>query len=118
MLLNSVDNIEFVRMSVEDFVQALDGIREFRRMKDINLDEYNVNNIFVDPPRSGLDELSCKFASRYEHILYISCNPVTLLRDIEILNATHKIVDMAMFDQFAYTPHVEMGVKLIRRVKV
>ena len=115
MRLNSVENIEFVRMSVEEFVQALDGVREFRRMKDINMDSYNINSIFVDPPRSGMDEESCRFASRHEHILYISCNPETLLRDLDILTLTHEIVDMALFDQFPYTHHVEMGVKLIQK---
>ena len=115
MQLNSVHNIEFVRMSVEEFVQALDGVREFRRMKDIDINLYNIKSIFVDPPRSGMDEESCKFASRYEHILYISCNPETLLRDLDVLTQTHDIVDMALFDQFPYTHHVEMGVKLIQK---
>lgn len=115
MSLNSVENIEFVRMSVEEFVQALDGVREFRRMKEIDIDSYNITSIFVDPPRSGMDEESCKFTSRYKHILYISCNPETLLRDLDILTLTHDIVDMAIFDQFPYTHHVEMGVKLIQK---
>ncbi len=116
MILNDVLNIEFVRMSVEEFVQALDGVREFRRMKEIDIQEYNISTIFVDPPRSGMDELSCKFASRYESIIYISCNPETLVRDLEILTQTHEVIDMALFDQFPYTHHVEMGVKLVRKV--
>ena len=115
MLLNSVTNIEFVRMSVEDFVAALDGIREYRRMKDIDIDTYNINSIFVDPPRSGMDETSCAFAARYENILYISCNPETLVRDLELLTQTHDVVSMALFDQFPYTHHVEMGVKLQKK---
>ncbi len=115
MLLNSVENIEFVRMSVEEFVAALDGVREFRRMKDIDIKAYNLHSIFVDPPRSGMDETSCRFSARYENILYISCNPETLVRDLEILSQTHDVVAMALFDQFPYTHHVEMGVKLIKR---
>lgn len=115
MLLNDVKNIEFVRMSVEDFVGALDGVREYRRMKDVNMDSYSLKSIFVDPPRSGMDETSAHFAARYEQILYISCNPQTLLRDLEILTKTHEIVSMALFDQFPYTHHVEMGVKLIKK---
>jgi len=116
MLLNSVTNIEFVRMSVEEFVAALDGVREFRRMKDIDMSSYSIESIFVDPPRSGMDETSCRFASRHKHILYISCNPETLVRDLEILCETHEVVDMALFDQFPYTHHVEMGVKLVRKM--
>jgi len=115
MLLNDVTNIEFVRMSVEEFTQALDGVREFRRMKEVNLDSYNIASIFVDPPRSGMDEDSCKFSTRYDNILYISCNPETLVRDLDILCKTHKVTHMALFDQFPYTHHVEMGVKLLRK---
>ncbi len=116
MQLGDVVNIEFVRMSVEEFTQALDGVREFRRMKEIDISSYDINAIFVDPPRSGMDEQSCRFASRYKHILYISCNPETLVRDLNILSATHKVENMALFDQFPYTHHVEMGVKLIAKV--
>jgi len=114
MKLNDITNIEFVRMSVEEFVQALDGVREFRRMKDIDIKSYDFSSIFVDPPRSGMDEYSCQFASRFDTIVYISCNPVTLQRDLEILTKTHKVEAMALFDQFPYTHHVEMGVKLVK----
>jgi tRNA (uracil-5-)-methyltransferase len=115
MKLNDIQNIEFVRMSVEEFVEALDGVRVFNRMKHININDYNISSVFVDPPRAGMDEYSCNFVSRYENIIYISCNPLTLLRDLEILSKTHKVTDMAIFDQFPYTNHLEMGVKLKRR---
>jgi len=115
MQLNGETNIEFVRMSAEEFVQALDGVREFRRMKEIDLSSYELTTIFVDPPRAGMDEASCDFASRFEHILYISCNPETLKRDLEYLTKTHDIEAMATFDQFPYTSHMEMGVKLKKR---
>jgi len=118
MSLNGVDNIAFVRMGVEEFIQALDGVREFRRMKDIDIASYDIKTIFVDPPRSGMDEATCSFASRYDSILYISCNPETLARDLELLCKTHFVVDMAVFDQFAYTHHVEMGVKLVKKESV
>ncbi|HUH42513.1 MAG TPA: tRNA (uridine(54)-C5)-methyltransferase TrmA [Sulfurimonas sp.] len=116
MLLNSVDNIAFVRMAVEEFVEALDGVRVFNRMKDIDINSYEIKSIFVDPPRSGMDEATCRFASRYENIIYISCNPQTLARDLELLTKTHKVIDMALFDQFPYTHHAEMGVKLIKKI--
>jgi len=115
MLLNHVENIEFIRMSVEDFVKALENTREFIRMKEIDLSAYDIKSVFVDPPRSGLDEVSCSFIARYEQILYISCNPETLLRDLGMLCKTHTTVSMALFDQFPYTHHVEMGVKLVKK---
>lgn len=115
MELNGVKNIDFVRMSAEEFVQALDGVRAFNRMKEIDLESYRLDTIFVDPPRAGLDASACDFAARHTHILYISCNPLTLKRDLEYLDATHRIESMAMFDQFPYTGHMEMGVMLIRK---
>jgi len=116
MSLNDIHNIEFVRMGVEEFTQALDGVREFRRMKDVDMDSYNFSTIFVDPPRSGMDNATCEFSTRYDEILYISCNPETLVRDLEIICKTHDVTAMALFDQFPYTYHVEMGVKLIKKV--
>jgi tRNA (uracil-5-)-methyltransferase len=115
MALNGVDNIEFVRLSAEEFTQALDGVREFRRLEGLSVSDYHLKTLFVDPPRAGLGEEPCAFASRFDHLLYISCNPETLLRDLEILSATHTVSAMAAFDQFPYTHHLEMGVKLTKK---
>lgn len=115
MLLNDVSNIDFVRLSAEEFTQALDRVRVFNRMEGIDLDQYRLQSLFVDPPRAGLDEAACAFASRFDHVLYISCNPETLLRDLQILVQTHEIERMAAFDQFPYTHHLEMGVKLRKK---
>lgn len=115
MKLNNVTNIDFVRMSAEEFVQALDGVRVFRRMKEIDLSRYTLKTLFVDPPRAGLDDAGRAFAARHENLLYISCNPETLRRDLDDLSRTHKITSMALFDQFPYTDHLEMGVMLVKK---
>lgn len=115
MELNGVNNIDFVRLSAEEFTQALDGVREFRRLEGMDFSDYRLKTLFVDPPRAGLGEEPCTFASRFDHLLYISCNPETLLRDLEVLTQTHTITAMAAFDQFPYTHHLEMGVKLIKK---
>ncbi len=115
MELNDVSNIDFVRLSAEEFTQALDGSREFRRLEGLKVGDYHLKTLFVDPPRSGLGEEPCAFAARFDHLLYISCNPETLQRDLEILSQTHVVQSMAVFDQFPYTHHLEMGVKLIRK---
>jgi len=115
MGLNGVDNIEFVRLSAEEFTQALDGVREFRRLEGLNMNDYHFKTLFVDPPRAGLGEEPCTFAARFDHLLYISCNPETLYRDLEILSHTYTIEAMAAFDQFPYTHHLEMGVKLTKK---
>ncbi|MBS9782696.1 MAG: tRNA (uridine(54)-C5)-methyltransferase TrmA [Arcobacter sp.] len=110
--LNNIQNIDFIRMSAEEFTQALEEKRKFVRLKDIDLKSYDFKSIFVDPPRAGLDELTRKLVANYKKIIYISCSPETLHRDLQELVKTHKVVKFALFDQFAYTKHIESGVIL------
>jgi tRNA (uracil-5-)-methyltransferase len=112
--LNGVKNLEFLRMSSEEFSEALEKKREFNRLKDIDLDSYNFTTLFVDPPRCGLDKDIIKIAKRFKNIIYISCNPETLLRDLEELKKDFHIEKLAFFDQFPYTPHLESGVILTK----
>ena len=70
----------------------------------------------MDPPRSGLDDTTRTLAKKFENIIYISCNPETLHRDLEELLKTHKIVRFALFDQFAFTEHIESGV-ILKKIK-
>ncbi|MDB1122704.1 tRNA (uridine(54)-C5)-methyltransferase TrmA [Vibrio algarum] len=114
---NKIDNVQIIRMSAEDFTEAMEGKREFRRLKQANIDlkNFNCNTIFVDPPRSGMDQDTCKMVQGYERILYISCNPETLKENLEILSTTHRITRFALFDQFPYTHHMEAGVLLEKR---
>src|SRR5574344_1728603 len=110
--LNNIENIDFIRMSSEEFVEALNEVRAFNRLKNIDLDSYDFDTIFMDPPRSGLDDTTRALAKNFENIIYISCNPETLHRDLEELLKTHKIVRFALFDQFAYSEHIECCVIL------
>jgi len=112
--LNNIENITFVRMSSEEFVQALQKVREFTRLKqqNVNLDDYSYDTIFMDPPRAGLDDTTRNLAIKYNQLIYISCNPETLYRDLELLTQTHTIKRFAIFDQFAYTDHIETGIIL------
>ena len=112
---NGVDNLIILRMSAEEFTMAIEGKRQFQRLKDIDLQSYQCNTIFVDPPRAGLDPATLKMVQGYERILYISCNPQTLKENLEQLTTTHRIERLALFDQFPYTHHIESGVYLIRR---
>ncbi len=112
---NGVGNVAMVRMSSDEISDALAGGREYRRMKDVDLAGYRFSTLFVDPPRSGLDEPTVALARGFDHILYISCNPGTLRDNIAALQATHRIAAAAAFDQFPYTHHLECGV-LLKRV--
>ena len=113
---NAVDNVKILRMSSEEFSQALQGVREFRRLKERNVElaEYNFSTVLVDPPRSGLDDETVKQVAEYNNIVYISCNPDTLQENLQQLSKTHKVERFAIFDQFPYTHHLECGVYLTR----
>jgi len=113
--LNNVDNITFVRLASEEMTEALQGAREFNRLKGIDLQSYNFSTVLVDPPRAGLDEGTTQLISDIDHIIYISCNPETLARDLETLTKTHEVTEAAIYDQFPYTDHVESGVFLKRK---
>ena len=114
--LNNIENINFIRMSSEEFVEALNEVRAFNRLKNIDLKSYDFDTIFMDPPRSGLDDTTRALAKNFENIIYISCNPQTLHRDLEELLKTHKVLRFALFDQFAYSEHIESGV-ILKKLK-
>ncbi len=109
---NNVENLTIIRMSAEDFSDAMAKKRAYRRLKDVDLDSYDCNTIFVDPPRAGLDENTLSLVQNYERILYISCNPATLEDNLKTLSLTHNVRRFALFDQFPYTNHMEAGVLL------
>ncbi len=113
--LNGITNITFARLSSEEMTEALQGIRTFTRLRDIDLPSYNFSTVLVDPPRAGLDEASIGLISNIKNIIYISCNPETLARDLETLSKTHKVVEAVMYDQFPHTSHVESGVFLQKK---
>ncbi len=112
---NAVDNLQIIRMSAEEFTQAINGVRKFNRLKGIDLTAYRCNTIFVDPPRAGLDPETVSLVQNYDRILYISCNPHTLCDNLTELTKTHRIEKAALFDQFPYTDHMESGVWLVRK---
>jgi tRNA (uracil-5-)-methyltransferase len=113
--LNDINNAKVARMSSEEFSSALAGDREYRRLKDIDLNSYNFSTVLVDPPRAGLDSFTEQLICGFDNIIYISCNPETLHNNLEHICKTHRIEQFAIFDQFPYTHHIECGVILKKR---
>jgi len=77
-----------------------------------NLKEYDT--IIVDPPRAGLHPKLIRkvLRDRPETIVYVSCNPKTLARNLEELKNIYKIEEMVGLDMFPHTPHMEVVTKL------
>jgi tRNA (uracil-5-)-methyltransferase len=103
-------------LSAEEVASALAGERVFKRLQALDkpLADYRFSTVFVDPPRAGLDAATRALVSQFNRLLYISCNPDTLHRDLAAISGSHRIAAFALFDQFPYTYHMECGVSLER----
>lgn len=109
---NQINNVQVLAMSAEDVSAAL---AQGNALKHIDLTGLALNTILVDPPRAGLDPATVQLVSRFDDILYISCNPATLADNLQTLTQTHDVLQFAFFDQFPYTHHMESGVWLRRK---
>lgn len=91
-------------------------------MKDILTDEF-VNQhgkpdvIITDPPRAGMhpDVIQTILRAAPKRIVYVSCNPATQARDLEVLNEQYRVEAVQPVDMFPHTPHVENVVLLEQR---
>ena len=99
--INNVDNVEFICDKVEN------------RIGEFN----NIDLIIVDPPRVGLSSKVVDNIIKInpEHIIYVSCDPMTLVRDLNVLKEKYNIVEMTPVDMFPNTYHCESVCVLERR---
>ncbi|HKM02376.1 MAG TPA: 23S rRNA (uracil(1939)-C(5))-methyltransferase RlmD [Bacilli bacterium] len=107
-LINDIKNIEFHEADAGDFILKLEE-------KQVKID-----TVFVDPPRKGLD---AKFISgllklKAKSIVYISCDPATLARDVALLSELYKVEKLVVVDMFSRTYHVESIVHLSFKTRI
>ncbi len=83
----------------------------------LNRNNYSADLVIVDPPRSGLDleVINDIFEINPNDIIYVSCDPITLARDLKIFKEKYQIIEITPFDMFPNTYHVECVVKLVRK---
>ncbi|MCR5148045.1 MAG: 23S rRNA (uracil(1939)-C(5))-methyltransferase RlmD [Eubacterium sp.] len=108
--LNGLTNAEFFTGKAEEVVPEL---------YEKDHDRYSADVVVVDPPRKGCDEklldTICSMAPK--RLVYVSCDPATLARDIKYLSEKgFKLEKAAVYDQFSHGVHVET-VALIERVR-
>lgn len=96
--INKINNTEFIAGDVEQVLSDL-----------IDIKQISPDVIMVDPPRKGLDNTSiCNILKiRPKKVVYISCNPATLVRDLAKLEEIYKVKFLKPVDMFPYTSHVE-----------
>ncbi len=95
---NSISNVDF-------YAANLDSLDEVAK-----LGNHKINKLLIDPPRSGALEVVKQMDKlKPERIVYVSCNPVTLARDTDILVNQHhyKLIKAGVMDMFPHTAHVE-----------
>ena len=97
-LINKIDNAQFIAGDVEKILDDL--INKQKIIPDI---------VMVDPPRKGLDRRSIDNILRIfpKRLVYISCNPATLVRDLSALEGLYEINRLKPVDMFPFTSHVE-----------
>jgi 23S rRNA (uracil1939-C5)-methyltransferase len=102
--LNGITNVEFVEARADQLSRYIEDI-------DVAI---------VDPPRKGLDELTLHtlIEQPLPKLIYISCNPSTLVRDLKALVHVYKIEAIQPVDMFAQTHHIEVIVALNRSSSV
>ena len=92
--LNNINNIEFYAGDVG---------------KILNKNNYKPDTIIVDPPRAGLDSLALSqiLNIKPKKLVYVSCDLMTLARDLKLLSNDYDILELTPVDMFPYTAHVE-----------
>ena len=95
--INNVDNIEFIQGDVEV---------AFNKMLDNGV---KPSVVIVDPPRKGLDSKTVQNLCdlKLDRLVYVSCNPATLMRDLQVLEDVYKIDSITPVDNFCYSSHIE-----------
>lgn len=124
-----VVGIEYVPEAIEDAktnseLNQIDNTLFFAGdMKDILTDDFIAKHgrpdvIITDPPRAGMhpDVVKTILRAAPERIVYVSCNPATQARDLEVLCEDYRIAKVQPVDMFPHTPHVENVVLLIRKI--
>ena len=104
--LNRLDNTLFFAGDMKDILNA-DFIAHYGR-PDV---------IITDPPRAGMHEDVVKtiLAAEPKRIVYVSCNPATQARDLNLLDEKYKVTRVQPVDMFPHTQHVENVVQLVRK---
>ena len=125
---SQVVGIEYVPEAIEDakFNSSLNNIGNTLfyagDMKDVLSDEF-INShghpdvIITDPPRAGMhpDVVKTILKAAPQRIVYVSCNPATQARDLQMLDTDYQVAVVQPVDMFPHTPHVENVVLLVRR---
>jgi 23S rRNA (uracil-5-)-methyltransferase RumA len=104
--INGLSHVQFLAGDVKDVIQTLEGAPDL---------------IILDPPRSGVHPKALEYVKDFQakEIIYVSCNPKTLVIDLNYLIAQgYQVEKTKIVDLFPNTPHIEVIVKLGRELNL
>lgn len=106
-VLNGIMNAKINKRNNIDFLLG-DVSKTVNKIKD------KFDTLIVDPPRSGLDSKTLDFIIKNKplKIIYVSCEPSTLIRDLKVLEGNYNICEYKVLDMFSYSYHLESFVVL------
>lgn len=102
--LNGLQNCDFIAGDVAEVIKTI------KDKPDV---------IILDPPRPGVHPTALDYVIKFNapDIVYVSCNPKTLVTDLKVLKAAgYKVEKVKLMDMFPHTPHIETVVKLVKRM--
>lgn len=100
--INKIKNTEFILGDVPKVISKLSNC---------------FNTFIFDPPRAGLDKFTINYTlgKKPDKIIYVSCNPITLVRDLDLLKDLYFIKEITLIDMFSFIHHYETVCVLERK---
>jgi len=100
--INGLDNCEFIAGDIAKVIKEV---------------KYKPDSIILDPPRVGVHPVALDYVIKFDapHIVYVSCNPKSLVVDLkEMIDNGYKVKKVVLMDMFPHTPHIETVVNLTK----
>lgn len=100
--INSLNNCEFIAGDIAKVIKEV---------------KYKPDSIILDPPRAGVHPTALDYVIKFDapHIVYVSCNPKSLVVDLkEMINRGYKVQKVVLMDMFPHTPHIETIVDIVK----
>ncbi|MGH4050958.1 MAG: 23S rRNA (uracil(1939)-C(5))-methyltransferase RlmD [Clostridium sp.] len=100
--INGLDNCEFIAGDIAKVIKEV---------------KYKPDSIILDPPRAGVHPTALDYVIKFDakHIVYVSCNPKSLVVDLkEMIDRGYKVNKVILMDMFPHTPHIETLVDIVK----
>ena len=100
--INRLDNCEFIAGDIAKVIKEV---------------KYKPDSIILDPPRAGVHPTALDYVIKFDamHIVYVSCNPKSLVVDLkEMMSRGYKVQKVVLMDMFPHTPHIETIVDIVK----